>query len=264
MEINLKDEIIRLGPWHLNVQVTPELSTSVFQEAEPGTYPESMGKVAFVDPYASFIKQMKQVYPEGLEGKRFLDCACNCGGYSFWAKELGAQECFGFDVRQHWIDQAHFLMKNRSYPNDNMRFEVRDLYDLPHLNLEPFDITMFKGIFYHLPDPVSGLKIAADLTKELLYLDTATFNDYPEDALVCAFESTEDLMSGVHHLSWFPAGPKVLKDILRWAGFQEFCLLYWRKKRRGKPAKKGRLALMASRQEGLLRNVLASEMEEDS
>jgi hypothetical protein len=30
---------------------------------------------------------------------------------------------------------------------------VLDLYDLPTLGLEPFDITIFAGIFYHLPDP---------------------------------------------------------------------------------------------------------------
>jgi tRNA (mo5U34)-methyltransferase len=44
---------------------------------------------------------MNLIYPGGLEGRRFLDCACNCVAYSFWAKELGASETFGFDVREH-------------------------------------------------------------------------------------------------------------------------------------------------------------------
>jgi tRNA (mo5U34)-methyltransferase len=76
-------------------------------------------------------------------------------------------------VRDHWINQAKFIQENRTVgPTDGMRFEVADLYDLPKLGLEPFDFTLFKGIFYHLPDPITGLKAAADLTKEILVLDT--------------------------------------------------------------------------------------------
>ena len=51
-------------------------------------------------------------------------------------------------------------------PGEDIRFEVCDLYALPELDLPSFDITLFNGIFYHLPEPVTGLKIAADLTKE--------------------------------------------------------------------------------------------------
>jgi tRNA (mo5U34)-methyltransferase len=50
-----------------------------------------------------------------------LDCACNCGAFLFWAKELGADECFGFDIRQHWIDQAEFLREHRAWPTEGMR-----------------------------------------------------------------------------------------------------------------------------------------------
>ncbi len=60
-----------------------------------------------------------------------LDCACNCGAYLFWAKDEGAGRCRGFDVRAHWIDQARFLQRHRQGPNEDMRFEVMDLMDLP-------------------------------------------------------------------------------------------------------------------------------------
>ena len=49
-----------------------------------------------------------------------------------------------------------------------------DLLDVgERLGNERFDICLFKGIFYHLPDPVAGLKIVADRTDEVLILDTA-------------------------------------------------------------------------------------------
>ncbi len=249
---NLKEQIINLGPWHLDVQVTPEISTSVFLEADPGRYPKSEGTVNFIrggkDKFSSL---MNRIYPQGLAGKRFLDSACNCGGYSFWAKELGASECFGFDVRQHWIDQARFLLKYRSEPKNNIQFEQCDLYNLQHFALNKFDIALFKGIFYHLPDVVSGLKVVADLTEELLYLDTATANGYPDGCLVASTEPPERLMSGVYGLHWLPTGPLVLEHTLKWMGFVEFRLLFWRKDASAQSSRRGRLGLLASRKEGL-------------
>ena len=106
----LREEIIRLGPWHHDVQVTPEISTSVFLEAPEGTYSSSP---SFINPLDLLANTMHKVYPEGLERRTFLDCACNAGGYCFAAKELGASDCFGFDARKHWIDQARFLAENR-------------------------------------------------------------------------------------------------------------------------------------------------------
>ena len=45
----LRDEVIRLGPWHVDVEITPEVSTRAFLDAPPGTYPESFGKISFHD-----------------------------------------------------------------------------------------------------------------------------------------------------------------------------------------------------------------------
>src|SRR5918998_565710 len=243
----LREEIIRQGPWHLDVQVTPEISTQVFLEAPTGTYPSSFGEVSFINPRESFRTLLKTVYPGGLKGRTFLDCACNCGAYCFWAKELGAGNCFGFDVREHWIEQARFLAANRTVgPNEGVSFEVMDLYELPKIDLEPFDVTLFKGLFYHLPDPITGLKAAADLTREVLILDTATRNGLPDGMLVVAEESRELVMSGVHGLNWFPAGPGVLTRILEWMGFTETRCVYWHTKSENQNPELGRLQMIAS------------------
>jgi tRNA (mo5U34)-methyltransferase len=248
----LKREIIRLGPWHLDVQVTPELSSSAFLDA-----PEELRRswdahpVTFIDQRRSFQRLMKTIYPAGLEGRSFLDCACNCGGYSFWMKEIGAGSCFGFDVRDHWIDQARFLLEHREeWPSDGMRFELLDLYDLPKEELEPFDVTLFKGIFYHLPDPVAGLKLAADLTSEVLIVDTAVRVDLDDGMLVLENEATAHPMSGVYGLNWLPTGPKVMERILNWMGFAETRLTSWvaLPERPGR----GRLRIIGARDAGRL------------
>lgn len=245
----LKEEIIRLGPWHHDVQVTPEVSTGAFLEAPKGTYSYNP---SFIDPKDHLANILGKIYPDGLEGRTFLDSACNGGGYCFAAKDLGASESFGFDARKHWIDQARFLTENRSWSTDGMRFEELDLYDLPTLGLEPFDVTLFKGIFYHLPDPITGLKVAADLTREVLILNTATLNDVPDGMLSLYPEGTERLMSGVHGLAWFPTGPDVLAQILKWMGFAETRLVFWVDQKTNQPRQRGRLEIIASRREGML------------
>ena len=84
-----------------------------------------------------------------------------------------------------------------------MRFEVRDLYELPDLGLERFDVTLMNGILYHLPNPIRGLEIAAEMTRELMLVNTAARTDLPEGMLVAAHEGVRQMMSGVHGLGWF-------------------------------------------------------------
>jgi tRNA (mo5U34)-methyltransferase len=241
--------MVALGPWHQEVQITPELSTAAWLQ----TFPEEEGPGHLLDAREGWQQTLGRLFPEGLEGRSVFDCACNCGGYLFWSKEMGAGRCFGFDVREHWIKQARFLLENRVWPAEDLRFEVRDLYDVPALGLAPFDICVFKGIFYHLPDPIRGLKIAADLTKQLLVLNTAMRADLPDGLLALEQEEVEPFKSGVYGLGWFPTGPGVLADILRWAGFVDTVVTRQGPGTRivnGRPM--ARVEVLASKEHGLL------------
>jgi tRNA (mo5U34)-methyltransferase len=235
----LKDEIVKLGPWHLAIDVTPEVSTRVWAEA---------AGQSLASPRENFQRTLRSIYPGGLEGRSVLDCGCNSGGYSFWAKELGAGRCFGFDAREQWITQARFLLEHRG--EQDMSFEVADLYALPEL--EPFDLTVFSGLFYHLPDPVAGLKIAADLTKEVILVMTATKTGSPDGFLYMENEAADMPMSGIYGLNWRPTGPNVVEGILRWLGFPEVRLLGLAE--RGS-SDHGWMNLIGSRTPGLLQNV---------
>lgn len=245
----LREQVIRLGPWHIDVEITPEVSTRAFLEAPPGTYPDSLGGVAFHDPHDGFLRRLHRVFPRGLEGRTVLDCACNCGAYLFYAKEAGAGRCVGFDVREHWIRQARFLAEHRRQPSDGMSFEVFDLYDLASRDVGRFDVTFFLGIFYHLPDPVTGLKLAADLTDELLVLNTASKAGHTDGELVADEESETKLMSGAYGLCWYPTGPVVLTRILNWLGFPEVRCSVWRHAPRQR-AELDRIEVLAARTPG--------------
>lgn len=174
------------------------------------------GPVSVTDPGGDLALLVGDLYEHGLDGRSFLDCACNAGGYVFAARALGASRGHGFDARAHWIRQAEFLKEQLG--GDGVAFETMELNALPRRKLEPFQLTLFRGLFYHLPDPVAGLKAAADLTTEMIVVNTASA-PRPEKALLLNFESASQVMSGVDGLAWLPTGPAVVQDILAWCGF---------------------------------------------
>ena len=249
--VDLRRELQALAPWHMKVDVRDGVTTADAADAEADS---KVGKPSFLDPGPGYRALMTSLYPDGLAGRSVIDCACNCGGYALWSRELGASRCFGFDVREHWVRQAEFLAREREHQSDGCSFEVLDLYDLPSRD-EEFDIAIFKGIFYHLPDPVRGLKVVADKTRELILLNTATRAGVDDGFLAISQEPTDVLMSGVYGLNWLPTGPDVLQRILGWLGFPATRISYWHKqtglRAGGKPT--GRIEILAARDEATFR-----------
>jgi tRNA (mo5U34)-methyltransferase len=244
----LLKQIQDLAPWHMNILLAPQVRTGV--EGNRGTRRGDYS-TPLINP-TELRPLLQQVYPNGLGGKRFLDCACNAGGYSLLASDLGADYCFGFDVRAHWIEQARFLKRHLGKTDDQIRLEVCDLLEVDqHLGSERFNLCLFKGIFYHLPDPVAGLKLVADRTDELLILDTAAAAGFDDGFLKLAWEGVDNPMSGVHHLAWRPTGPGVLSRILKWLGFEATNVVFWR---RFPPprADQGRIRIVGARDASLL------------
>jgi tRNA (mo5U34)-methyltransferase len=209
---SLKDEIRSLGPWHYDIEVAPGIRTGAPEFSEGA--PAELGRPTVTDPLADMRRLIGETFENGLEGRSFLDCACNAGGHSFGAKALGAGRVFGFDAREHWIRQAQFLA--RFLPSENVHFERKELAELDPG--EDFDVTLFRGIFYHLPDPIAGIRLAADRTRELIIVNSAG-KPGSEPGLVLNIESDTPLMSGVDRLAWLPTGPETVQAILTWCGF---------------------------------------------
>lgn len=255
----LVDEIKRLAPWHHDIQITDDLSTGeVFSPTRKLLPPQNEG-VSLISPRIAFFNTIETLFPGGLGGKRFLDCACNAGAYCYFARELGADFAFGFDVRKHWVDQAHFIQAHRTVgPVDRVEIRELDLYDLPKQELEPFDMTYFSGIFYHLPDPVTGLKIAADLTSDVMTLSTSMVpgNDNPL-GMKMVREEVDKVMSGVYELAWFPNNPETLCRILQWAGFQDVKMI---NDAVNPTSNRRRVKLMAAREKGRLKELAGTQL----
>ncbi len=244
-------ELIRKHrPWHQNIQFTPEVDVRSAFEADE-LVRKNNENVAFIDHHDGWVEKVNLIFPNGVEGKSFLDCACNAGSYCFWMRDMGASQVHGFDVRQHWIDQANLIKEHRTvHPTDGISFDVCDLMQLPNLDIEAADFVLFKGIFYHLADPIRGLKIAADLCKDTILVNTSRMFVEDDRSLHCAFEQIERKMSGAHSLSWIPTGPKVIAMMLYWMGFVDIWHVF--SKRDENNPKHGRMEVVASRNAGQL------------
>jgi SAM-dependent methyltransferase len=251
--------IVQLGPWHQDIQLTDTLSTGQIFSSTGELTREENNNVSLLKLRDDFISQIREIYPNGLSGKRFLDCACNAGGYCFWAREMAADLAYGFDIRDHWINQAQFVQAIRTVaPTDRIRFSVCDLYALRERQLPQFDVTLFKGIFYHLPDPITGLQIASDLTKDVLLFNTQTTWGLPDGFLKPGQENIKSLMSGAYGLNWRPTGPSTMIPVLNWLGYVSAKLIFHRQNTTN--PKLGRMEIIASKIAGRLDGLESEEL----
>jgi len=257
--MDLLTELKDLAPWHFDLEVANGLRTSAGNAKDYED--EDHRNISVVDPF-ELEPLLLQLYPDGLVGKRFLDVGCNAGGYCFVANKLGATYAFGFDVHDHWIRQANFLKTQWDIDQASVEFGVMHLGDLKVA--QSYDVTLFKGVFYHIPDPIHDLSHLCDLTKEVVILDTMTDPSIPEHCLGSSRESQTHLMSGVDGLNWIPGGPKVVENIFQWAGFPEVRLA--KRLEQYGDGRRGRMRLVAARSKALLEafDRLSDEINEEA
>lgn len=241
-DTKLLSRLCELAPWHMDIALSPDLTTAHGNKNHPG--------VAHVTSTATIAALLKAIYPTGLTNKSFLDVACNCGGHALVAREMNADPVLGFDVREQWIKQACFLKAHLFPNNDSITFKQCDLRDAAgFLEKLDFDICLYKGIFYHMPDPVTSLEVIANHTRDLLIIDTDTAAREKDGFLKLVKESSDNPISGVHELAWLPTGPRVIEDILGWLGFTETRLIFWKQP---EIRQRGRLRIIAARNKNTL------------
>jgi SAM-dependent methyltransferase len=250
----VEQKLRELGPWHFDIEVAPGVRSAKYNKETYGDV--DLDKVGVVDPN-EMRELLTVILPDGgVSGRTFLDVGCNAGGYCFVAHELGAKGCYGFDVRDHWIKQAEFV-KSLKYPDaHSVKFNIADVKQFAHD--QQYDVVLFKGVFYHLPDPISMLAKLCELTSHAIIVDSASRSDIPGECMVPWWESKTHVMSGVDGLAWFPGGPEVVASILKWCGFPHTRVINHRK---GGQAERfrGRFRMVATRQESDLTAFDASQ-----
>jgi tRNA (mo5U34)-methyltransferase len=232
-----------LAPWHFDFALPQGRRTRDLNDPNHPD-PDKRG-VGTLDP--NHLRNFfREYYPDGLAGKELLDVGCNAGGYCFIAGELGVKTAVGFDVRKHWIDQAEFIHQTL-YPHlTNVSFQVTHVEAFLR-GFDQTDIVIFKGVFYHLPDPIHVLLELCSRTREVIFVNTESDLTVPEHCLSYKPESATRVMSGVDGLAWWPGGPAAIRPILEYAGFESKVPVW----NRDEAAGRGRFTIIGKRKTNL-------------
>lgn len=162
----------------------------------------------------------KSVFKYPIEGKTVLDIGAWDGFYSFKAEKLGAKDVLATDW-YCWGGPGWGTKEGFDYVHSDLKSGVRtleaDVFALDSLDISTFDTVLFLGVFYHLSDPLEGLKKASALAKSHLVVLTHASNN---DTDIPLLEYREGF-NGDDTTFWYP-NIACLTSILRRQGFNTF------------------------------------------
>lgn len=186
--------VARVRHWHHRFEIHPGLVT-------PGAY----------DP--GFLLDMLQL-PARLDGLRVLDVGTSDGYFAQALWRRGAAVT-AVDYRRKtdhgfWVTEAVTGMQ--------AAYETCNVYDLSPATLGRFDIVLFLGVLYHLPDPLRALHLLHGLTAGRLFIETHCDTTLPP-GIAAARYYREGTLAGDRSNFWSPNRLCVL-DMLVDAGFR--------------------------------------------
>jgi tRNA (mo5U34)-methyltransferase len=118
--------------------------------------------------------------PADLSGRTVLDVGAWDGFFSFEAERRGARRVVAVDPsawrpdrpENEWGSKAGFDLARRTLGSRVEDVELDDLLQLSPETLGTFDVVLFLGVLYHLPDPFPLLERVAAVTGDLLIVET--------------------------------------------------------------------------------------------
>jgi 2-polyprenyl-3-methyl-5-hydroxy-6-metoxy-1,4-benzoquinol methylase len=108
--------------------------------------------------------------PIRMAGVSVIDIGAGDGFYSFEGKHRGAGHVLATD-HYCWNHEALRGRETFEFARSALGLDIEMLdIDVPDLSVEKvggqFDVVLFLGVFYHLIDPIDGLRRAASLAKD--------------------------------------------------------------------------------------------------
>jgi len=161
----IESELHRLAPFHHAVDLPHGFQTYIpeaSRQERERTRLDSLRKHAW--------PAILDACGGSFSGRRILDVACNCGGFSVEAAKTGADYVLGIDIDEHYIEQANFIRD--ALDLGKVEFRKENIEDLSPAHHGAFDVTFCFGILYHLENPIKEMRRIAEVTKEILVVDT--------------------------------------------------------------------------------------------
>lgn len=169
-----------------------------------------------VDDTATKLDQVH--FPRDLRGKSVLDVGAWDGFFSFEAERRGASRVVALDggvwnapqIGRRGFDYARRALNSSV---EDVTMEVLEMTpDQPGI----FDVVLFLGVLYHLPNPLAGLCQVAACTREQIILEThVDLLDISRPAI--AYYGSEECANDP--TNWCGPNQPALEAMLRTAGF---------------------------------------------
>jgi tRNA (mo5U34)-methyltransferase len=120
--------------------------------------------------------------PADMTGLRVLDVGCAEGFFSFEAERRGAAEVVSIDFDPECIKRFGICADALG---SKLTAQVGGIYDLDPSVHGTFDLVMFFGLLYHLPNPLLGIEKVAAVTSGTLLVQSYTLevNALPDVAM---------------------------------------------------------------------------------
>jgi tRNA (mo5U34)-methyltransferase len=170
----MRSEVRRLAPFHHAIDLPYGLSTHDPEFSQGVIYSERVSNL-LAHAWPALLAACRG----SLSGRRVLDIGCNCGGFSVEATKSGADYALGIDIVDRYVEQANFI--RRALELENVEFRKLAIEDIDPSDVGTFDISFCFGILYHLENPVSAMRKVADVTEQIVVVDTNLNPDYPAE-----------------------------------------------------------------------------------
>ncbi len=181
-EARVRERIASVPHWYHRFELAPGIVT-------PG-----------VNDCAAVLARMG--LPPRLDGVRALDLGTRDGFFAFELERRGAdvtavdympRDQTGFAVA------AEILGSGVGYLRDNV-------YNLSADRLGTFDLVLFLGLLYHLPDPLGALAIVRSLCRDVLFLETQVIDDAfrLEDGRLVPLRTVSTQLANVPLMQFYP------------------------------------------------------------
>ena len=179
--------------WHHSFEIVPGVMT-------PGSY----------DP--GFLLE-KMALPQDLTGRRALDIGPSDGFFSMSLRRRGA-EVVAVDYRPKELHGFGIMERITGLEFD---YRQANVFSIVPEEFGTFDIVVFFGVLYHLPDMVKALAVLRSVCSGWMFVETHCAIDFaPETAAARYYR--EATLNGDFTNFWSP-NPICLRDMLFDAAF---------------------------------------------
>lgn len=163
--------------------------------------------------------------PDDLRGKSVLDVGAWDGFFSFEAERRGADRVVAIDPNawrvpvgpdNPWSGQEGFKLARRVLGSNVEDVDI-DIDELSPERIGTFDVVLFMGVFYHLPDPLPILERVASVTAGRLILETHADLLWLRRPAMVFYPGTE--LFG-DDSNWWGPNLTLVEELLRGHGFR--------------------------------------------